>query len=454
MNRKNVDFTQGNIILELIAFSIPIVLGELFQNLYNSVDTLVVGNFVGKNALAAVSVCATLANLLVGFFNGMSVGSSVVVSRAFGSRDAERLERSMRASFGFSVVLGVILSFLGILLTPALVGVAAVPEEVYPEAVTYLRIYLAGLMFTVIYNISAGILRAVGDSGTPFRILVITSLINIVLDLVFVVVIPFGVAGVGFATIFSQFVSVMLAYRKLRKLNPGFRLDVAEAYRSREIVAEVAGIGMPSGLQSALISFSNLFVWRYVNGFGATAAAGVGVAQRLDKFIVLPCKAFGLTITTFVSQNTGAGNHERARRGGVRCLLLSIVVTNSIGFLVYCFAEKSVALFNTDPEVVAYGVAMMHFIIPMYTLMAIREIYLGILRGYGNTRVPMLLSLIGMVVVRQIYLAVSMSVNRTIENIYFCYPLAWGVTAAFIFIYYQAVKKNYRGEENVQGSNL
>lgn len=444
VKKKQIDFTQGNIILELVMFSIPIVLGELFQNLYNSVDTLVVGNFVGKNALAAVSVCATLANLLVGFFNGMSVGSSVVVSRAFGSRNGERLNRSMRVAFGFSVALGVVLSALGILLTPVLVGLAAVPAEVYPEAVTYLRIYLAGLMFTVIYNISAGILRAVGDSGTPFRILVITSLINIVLDLAFVVVIPLGVAGVGFATIFSQFISVVLAYRKIGKINGEFRLDVKEAFQNRDIVAEVAAIGMPSGLQSALISFSNLFVWRYVNGFGATAAAGVGVAQRLDKFIVLPCKAFGLTITTFVSQNSGAGNYARARQGEGRCLLLSIVVTNSIGFLVYCFADWSVALFNTEPEVIAYGVAMMHYIIPMYTLMAVREIYLGILRGYGNTRIPMILSLTGMVVVRQIYLAVSMSVNHTIENVYFCYPMAWGVTAALIFIYYQIVKKRYR----------
>ena len=251
-------------------------------------------------------------------------------------------------------------------------------------------------------------------------------------------------AGVGFATIFSQFISVVLAYRKIGKINGEFRLDVKEAFQNRDIVAEVAAIGMPSGLQSALISFSNLFVWRYVNGFGATAAAGVGVAQRLDKFIVLPCKAFGLTITTFVSQNSGAGNYARARQGEGRCLLLSIVVTNSIGFLVYCFADWSVALFNTEPEVIAYGVAMMHYIIPMYTLMAVREIYLGILRGYGNTRIPMILSLTGMVVVRQIYLAVSMSVNHTIENVYFCYPMAWGVTAALIFIYYQIVKKRYR----------
>lgn len=447
MQKRQVDFTQGNIIWQMVVFSIPIVLGELFQNLYSSVDTLVVGNFVGKNALAAVSVCATLANLLVGFFNGMSMGSSVVVSRAFGSRDRGRLNLSMRVAFGFSVVLGVVLSVLGILLTPMLVNLAAVPEEVYPDAVTYLRIYLAGLMFTVIYNISAGILRAVGDSVTPFRVLVIASCINIVLDCVFVVVLPFGVAGVGIATIFSQFVSVVLAYRKIRRISSEFRLDIREAFQNRAIVAEVAEIGMPSGLQSALISFSNLFIWRYVNRFGATAAAGIGVAQRLDKFIVLPCKAFGLTVTTFVSQNVGAGNHERAKKGGWRCLLLSIFVTNLIGFVVYFFADRSVELFNTDPEVVAYGVAMMRFIIPMYTLMAIREIYLGILRGYGNTKVPMVLSLIGMVVIRQIYLAVSMSVAPAIENIYFCYPMAWGVTAALVFVYYLAVKGRYSSQQ-------
>jgi len=443
VNTKQTDFTKGNIVLQMIAFSIPILLGEMFQNLYNSVDSLVVGNFVGKNALAAVSVCATLVNLIVGFFNGMSIGSSVVVSRAFGGRNEEKLNRSMRVAFSFSVVLGVVLSVCGIFLTPFLVRLSDAPAEVYPDAVSYLRIYLAGIMFTVIYNISAGILRAVGDSRTPFKILVFTSCINIVLDLVFVVVIPLGVAGVGVATIFAQFVSVAMAYKKLKTMNPQFCLNVREAFKNRDIIMEVTGIGMPSGLQGALISFSNLFVWRYVNGFGATAAAGIGIAQRLDKFIVLPCKAFGLTVTTFVSQNMGAGNKERAKKGGWRCLLLSIVVTNSIGFVVYCFADMSVALFNSDPEVIAYGSAMMHYIIPLYTLMAVREIYLGILRGYGNTKVPMVLSLIGMVVVRQIYLAISMRVAPSIENIYFCYPMAWGVTAALVFIYYQIVKKDF-----------
>lgn len=431
----------------MFLFSLPIVMGEVLQNLYSSVDSLVVGNFVGRNALAAVSVSETLVNLLVGFFTGMSMGSSVIVSRAFGSRDEELLERSMRVSFTYSVALGVCLSIVGIFVTPWLVRLSAAPEEVYKEAVLYLRIYLAGILFTVIYNISAGILRAVGDSRTPFVILMVSCVTNILLDLVFVVYFSLGVAGVGFATILSQALSVCLAYRQIHKRSPAFRPDFAEAAGNRAIVAEVTRIGMPSGLQTSFISFSNIFVWRYINGFSATAMAGIGIAQRLDKFINMPSKAFGLTITTFVSQNTGAGDQVRARKGEKHCLFLSYLVTGTLGILVYTFAEPSVAMFSSDPEVIRYGVDMMHSLIPFYTFMVLRDVYQGILRGYGNTKVPMALSLIGMIVVRQIFLAVSMHFNHSIVNIYIGYPLAWVVTAVLTFLYYQRVKGRLYGKQ-------
>lgn len=424
----------------MFLFSLPIVMGEVLQNLYSSVDSLVVGNFVGKNALAAVSVSETLVNLLVGFFTGMSMGSSVIVSRAFGSRNQELLGRSMRVAFTYSVALGVFLSLVGIGVTPWLVRLSDVPAEVYADAVLYLRIYLAGIMFTVIYNISAGILRAIGDSRTPFAILAVSCVLNIVLDLILVVFFSLGVAGVGFATIISQFVSVCLAYCQIHKANEEFHPDFAEARRNLDIVSEVTKIGMPSGLQTSFISFSNIFVWRYVSGFGATAVAGVGVAQRLDKFINMPSKAFGLTMTTYVSQNIGAGNRERAKKGEKHGLLLAYLITGTLGVLVYSLAETSVRLFNSEPEVVRYGVDMMHCLIPFHIFMVLRDIYQGILRGYGITKIPMLLSLIGMIMVRQIFLAVSMQINHSIINIYIGYSLAWVVTAILTFVYYQKVK--------------
>lgn len=441
--KGKVDFTQGPITGQILIFSIPIVLGELFQNLYNSVDSLVVGNFVGSNALAAVSVCDTLSNLLVGFFTGMSVGSSVVVARAFGSGDREELSTSIRVAFGFSVLLGAALSLLGILLTPVLIDVVAAPPEVRAEAMSYLRIYLAGLMFTVIYNIGAGILRAVGDSRNPFLILLLACCVNILLDVVFVAVLSLGVAGVGIATVISQGLSVLLVYRRIARFDPAFRFAPREIGVQRGIIADVMGIGMPSGLQSALISFSNLFVWRYVGGFGPEAMAGIGIGQRVDKFVAMPCKAFGTTITTFVSQNTGAGNYDRARRGVRSCLTLALLVAVTMGATVFFFAPACAALFDPNPAVVEIGVAMMRTMLPFHSFFAMREIYIGLLRGYGNTRMPMLLSLVSMVGLRQLFLSVTMRLRPALINIYLCYPLAWAATALLIWGYYRAVRHRY-----------
>lgn len=247
----------------------------------------------------------------------------------------------------------------------------------------------------------------------------------------------------GIATVISQCVSVLLVCLRIFRYDWSFRLDFGELVRCRGIIADVTGIGMPPGLRSALISFSKLFVWRYIGGFGPAAMAGVGVAQRLDKFVSMPCKSFGLTITTFVSQNTGAGNYARARRGIQSCLLLELGVTWGLGFLVYWFAVPCVSLFNSDPQVVEVGAAMMRTIVPLYFFLSIREVYLGVLRGYGNTRMPMLLSLIGTVGLRQVFLAVSMRLRPGLFNIYICYPLAWGTTTAMIAAYYLLTRRRY-----------
>jgi len=436
-----VDFTQGSIVRGIIRFSLPIVAGELLQNLYNSVDALVVGNLVSKQALAAVTVCGVISNMLVNFFNGMSVGSNVVVSKAFGRSDREERRRAVKVTFTFAVLLGVFLSLAGILFTPQLLKIAGAQAGYYMEAECYLRIYLAGLMFTVIYNTAAGILRALGNSRTPFYILLVSCSTNIVLDLLFVGLFSLGVAGVGLATVCSQILSVMLIYRAIIRQEGIESVDFpALRLYGKSIIPAVLDVGLTAGMQSALIGFSNIFVVRYMNLFSTASVAGIGIAQRLDRFIVLPAKSFGITMTTFIGQNLGAKRYDRLRNGKRRCMQVAIGVTLALSAIVFLFMEECVSLFNSDPEVVQVGVAMMQHLVPMFWIMAAREVLLGILRGNGKSRVPMVLSLIGMVGVRQVFLAVVMR-DPAIEYIYICYPLAWGSTLILLTIYYLTVRK-------------
>lgn len=440
--RGPIDFTQGNIVGSIVLFSIPIVLGELFQNLYNSVDALVVGNLVSDSALAAVSVCSMIANLIVNFFNGVSVGSNVVVSHAFGEGDADELRRAVRVVFTFSTLLGVALSVLGIVFAPLLLDLTGALPEYYAEALTYLRIYLAGLMFTVIYNNGAGILRAIGNSTAPFYILVVSCLTNIVLDLVLVAVFHMGVAGVGVATVLSQFLSVACVYRTINRSLSIRCIDLRETrYHGKRIIFSAMDIGMAAGLQSALIALSNMFIVRYMNLFDTAAVAGIGIAQRLDRFIILPTKSVGMTMTTYVSQNLGAKRYDRVREGARKCAVLALCVTLSLCAVVYIFSEECVALFNKTPEVVSVGVAMMHVLVPFFWCMSLREVILGILRGYKLTKVPMVLSVLGMVAMRQIFLAVAMGHDRNIFYIYVCYPVAWFATLLMNVAYYLRMRK-------------
>ena len=444
--RKHINFTSGNIILQLVQFSIPIVLGELLQNLYSTVDSLFVGNYVGKTALAAISECSSISLLLIGFFNGMSAGIIALVSRAFGKGDREELELTKRIVLTVSVVIGVSLSILGMIFARGLIMLTGAEGELFDQALIYLRIYLLGLMFTVIYNMLSGILRGIGDSVTPLRILMLSTCINIGADWAMLSIFNMGIAGAAWATIFSQGISVILAYATLRKGDTSFRLSFPELKPNRGIIKNLFSIGLPSGLQNSLISISNLFVWRYINSFGVTVSAGVGVGHKLDKFVSMPCKSFGLTMTGFISQNAGAGNHKRNKEGGIKCFILSVVVTMTLGAIVYMAAPFLCGLFNDDTEVISVGVAMMRTIIPTYFLICIRECLLGILRGYGRTRTPMYISLFGMIVVRQVYLAIAYATNPVANILYRCYPVAWTATSGLLLIYFLVVRKKLHPE--------
>ncbi len=450
LEKRRIDFTSGNIIAQLVRFSIPIVIGELLQNLYNSVDALFVGNFLGNTALAAISECSSISNLLIGFFNGMSAGVISVVAHEVGSGNLERLELTKRTILTVALILGSCLAAIGILFSPQLLYLTGAEGELFEQALIYLRIYLIGLLFTVIYNMLSGILRGMGDSSTPLRILILCCVSNIFMDWLTLRVLNMGIAGVALATIIAQGVSVLLAYRAIRAGGRFIPFKLPELYENRGIVSRLFNIGLPSGLQNCLISISNLFIWRYINGFGVVPAAGIGVAMRLDKFVSMPCKSFGLTMTSFISQNAGAKNYSRNREGAVKCLLLSIAVTMGLGAIVYIFAEDLLSLFNSDPEVIAVGAAMMHTIIPTYFLVGMRDSTLGVLRGYGKARVPMVLSLIGMVGVRQLYLALAYNINPRVEIVFNCYPVAWVATASLLLAYLFIIRKKLHPEENAQ----
>lgn len=350
--KKYVDFTQGNIVRAIILFSIPLIMGELLQNLYNSVDALVVGNLIDQHALAAVTVCGMIANMVINFFNGMSVGSNIVVAKASGRGDTDRLCKAICAAFSCAVVLGLLLALLSVIAAPRLLQLAGAQPNYFKDALTYLRVYLAGVMFTVIYNNAAGILRAIGRSDIPFRILLIACCLNIVLDILLTGVMRLGILGVGIATVLSQGVSAMLVYHAINRAirQPCFNLRIMYE-EGGSVISEMLRVGTAAGIQGVLIGFSNIFVTRYMNSFSTEAVAGIGIAQRLDRFVILPAKSFGITMTTYVGQNLGAGQYQRIRQGTKSCTAIALGITIGLSTVIFAFTEQCVSLFSSVSEV-------------------------------------------------------------------------------------------------------
>ena len=389
-----------------------------------------------ETALAAVSVCSSVVQLLVGFFTGMSAGASVVTARYYGAGGRDRLKEAVNTMVTFSMLSGALLALLGIWSAPAILKAMSVPLEVYGGAVLYLRIYLAGTLFTVIYNMAAGVLLSVGDSRSQFVILCISGGLNVALDLLFVAVFSMGICGAALATVISQMASVILVFRKLTAERKLYEFRLKNLRLEKELLLEVLGMGLPAGFQNSIVAVSNMFVWRYISDFGSTAMAGVGAAQKLDKFVLLPCQSFGLAVTTYTGQNIGTGKYDRVFRGIRVCLLLSILSVALLGVPIYAFAGRFVALFNADPEVVRYGADMVRVLVPFYGFQVINQTYVGAIRGFGNSRVPMLASVFGMVVFRQLFLAIAMNIRHTVWNVYICYPVTWFLTGALVMGYF------------------
>ncbi len=428
--------TEGSIPRKILFFAFPLFLGNLFQQLYNTADSLIVGNFIGSDALAAVSSSGSLIFLLVGFFNGISVGAGVVIARYYGARDKETVERAVHTTAAFGITAGIALTVLGIGATPFILKLMGTPSDVLPSSILYFRIYFCGSIAFVLYNIFVGILQSTGDSKHPLIYLVISSLVNIALDLLFVAVLGLGVGSAALATVISQFISAILCFIRLVRSKEEFRLNVRSIRFDLPMLKEVIQNGLPTGLQNSIIAFANVVVQSNINAFGKMAVAGCGSYSKVEGFGFLPINCFVMALTTFISQNLGAKQYDRAKRGARFGILCSISLAEVIGICIYIFAPTLIGAFNSDPEVVAYGVAQAHTITLFYFLLACSHCLAAICRGAGRSIVPMLVMLLCWCIIRVSYITIIVRFIPKIEMIFWAYPLTWSLSTLIFIIYY------------------
>ena len=341
--KKTMDMTQGVIWKQLVAFAFPLLIGNLFQQLYNTVDSIVVGNFVSTQALAAVGSVTPIINMLIGFFSGLATGAGVIISQYFGAHNGEMVHKSVHTTILMTLILGVAFTFIGIGMAPAMLRFMSTPDDVMASSSEYLRIYFAGVIGLMLYNIASGILRAVGDSKRPLYFLIVSSIVNVVLDLTFVIVFKMGVAGVAWATILAQFISAALALISLAKSDGDYRFVIRDLKMDWMVLKKVVRIGLPAGLQMAITSFSNVFVQSYINAFGSSCMAGWTSYSKIDQFVLLPMQSLSLSATTFVGQNLGAGNLARAKKGTRVSLALSMAITVLLTILLLIFSTADAA---------------------------------------------------------------------------------------------------------------
>lgn len=438
---RSVDMTQGSVVGHLVRFAVPLLLGNLFQQLYNTVDLWVVGKFVSNEAYSAVGAVTPIITMLIGFFMGLASGAGVVISQYYGAKKYNQVRQTVHTSIVMTLALGAVLSVAGILIIPYMLKLMNTAPEAVPEATTYLTIYFAGAMGLLLYNMGSGILRAVGDSKRPFYFLVVSALLNIALDLLFVIGFGMKVEGVAYATILSQGVSAALILLVLARSNEDcVRLRWQELRVDRRILRQIIRIGVPSALQMAITSFSNVFVQSYINYFGLDCMSGWTTYSKLDQFIILPVQSLGLAATTFVGQNLGTDQVERAKRGTRDAFLLSVGITVVISSAAIALAPQLVAFFNDKPEVVAYGSLFLRYMCPCYVLICVNQVYSGSLRGAGISQPPTYIMLASFVVFRQIYLYIMANfVSNTILPIAMGYPAGWLVCSVLTLIYYSHV---------------
>lgn len=436
-SRKKNRITEGSIFGQLLLFFFPILFGTFFQQLYNTADAMVVGRFVGKQALAAVGgSTSTLINLLVGFFVGLSSGATVVISQFYGARKADKVHWAVHTSIAFSVIGGIVFMIIGLAGSPWALEAMKTPEDVMGHSVVYIRIYFLGIIANLIYNMGAGILRAVGDSRRPLYFLIASCLTNIALDILLVAVLRMGVAGAAIATISSQLLSAILVVRTLMRTDDMYKLEWNKVRIDRRMLQRIVRIGIPAGMQSVMYNISNVIIQAGVNTLGTDNVTAWATYGKVDGLYWMMINALGISVTTFVGQNYGAGRMDRVRKGAGACMVIGVVLTASVGVLLYNGGHLLVELFTTDQQVQAISMDLLHFMVPTFITYIAIEILSGTLRGVGDAWVPLVLTGIGVCAVRVLWIMFVLPKYHTIIGAAFCYPLTWSLTTIAFVIYY------------------
>ena len=432
--------TEGVIWKEILLFSIPLLLGNLFQQLYNAVDSVVVGNYIGAQALAAVGSSAPVINLLVSFFMGLAVGAGVIISRYFGARKKEELHIAVHTSLALTFAAGLVMTLIGVLISPYVLQWVGTPSDVMESSVLYLRIYFLGILSVMVYNMGSGILRAVGDSRNPLYFLIVSSVTNIILDMLFVIVFHMGIAGVGWATLIAQTISAVLTMLLLMRTKEEYQVKLKHIRVHKHMLYEIVRLGLPSGLQNAIVSFSNVIVQSNINAFGSLAMAGCGSYTKIDGFAILPVMSYSMALTTFTGQNMGAKKYDRVKQGAKTGILMSVITIVCISALLLMLGPNVLAIFSSDPTVIKYGLYMMHVLAPGYIFLAISHAFNGIIRGAGITTVPMIVMVTCWCGLRMAWILTSVPLFHDIGVVFMGWPLTWIASSLWLFLYYRKGK--------------
>lgn len=417
----------------------PIFLGNLFQQLYNIVDSLVVGNVLGKDALAAVSSSGSLIFLIVGFISGIFVGAGVIIARYFGAKNMEELSVAVHTTIAFGLIAGVLVTVAGMGLTPWMLKMMGTPEDVLPNSIMYFRLYFAGGLGIVMYNTCMGIFQAVGDSRHPLYYLIISAITNVVLDLLFVAVLGFGIGGAALATVISQFVSATLAFVKLLRVDGVHQVHIKKIRLHRTMLVSILKMGIPTGVQNSVIAFANVIVQSNINQFGSVAMAGCGSYSKLEGFAFLPITSFSVALTTFIGQNLGAKQYERAKKGARFGIITGVMLAETVGILLWILAPVLIRFFNSQPDVISFGVTQARTEALFYCLLALSHCLASILRGAGKSSVPMIVMLVCWCVIRITYITIMVNVIPDIRVIFWAYPLTWSLSSITFLFYYKKV---------------
>lgn len=433
---RSTDMTTGSIWKHLITFAVPVFLGNLCQQLYNTADSVIVGKYVGKEALAAVSSSGNLIFMMTGFFTGLFMGAGVIVAQYFGAKNFKRVEAAVHTDIAFAAVCGVLLTLLGVFLTPTLLTWMRTPADVLPTSILYFRLYFLGSLFTALYNAGMGILQAVGDSRSPLLYLVVASVTNVVLDLLFVGGMNMGVAGAAIATVISQAISAVLCIRKLLRFEGPCRLVPRRIRFDLTQLKKITGQGIPSGVQNSIIAIANVVVQSNINTFGSDAMAGCGSYSKVEGFVFLPITAFAMALTTFIGQNLGAGQYERAKKGSRLGILCSMGMAEIIGILLFFLAPYAMRLFNDDPAVIAIGVRQSQVESLFFCFLAFAHGVSAVMRGSGRAKMPMFTMLGCWCILRVSYITLALRWWPDISTIFWAYPITWSVSCIVFLLYY------------------